>query len=623
MKPIAVMDTENYPNFWLCKFKNIATGKTKEYALHEGHPLDIAGLKDILLKYTIITFNGINYDFPMIAYALSGATNKQLKEANDKIIVGGLKAWQFYDQFHLKPFAFIDDPRFDQIDLIEVAPGVADSLKIYGGRMHTKKMQDLPFNPAEPLSPEQMILVSEYCGNDLQVTSELYAELKKPIDLRVKMSKQYGMDLRSKSDAQLSETVICSEIEKLMDCPVKKHNIKVGDTFKYKVPDFISFKTPYMQSVLARFAASEFVVNIKHKVEPLYDYLDEPIVINGTEYQFGMGGLHSKECNFSCHSDVDTQLFDIDATSFYPYVILVCGLFPPQLGEAFLEIFKKIVETRITAKKSGNEDTAQSMKIMINGVFGKLGSWFSKLFSPSLMIQTTLTGQLVALMLIERLELAGIHIVSANTDGITVSCPRNFIDLKNSIVREWMVDTGFAIEENKYVAVYSQSVNSYIAVKPDGKSKRKGEFGKVTLQHTPKNEIIGDAICEYLINDIPVEETIRNCTDIRKFVTVRKVNGGAVKDDSYIGKAIRYYHSTATETAIHYQTTGNMVPESMGAVPVMQLPDEFPKDVDLNWYIEQTHAAMFTPGYLNADKKDSGIGLGRFMQPIDECHANF
>lgn len=64
-----------------------------------------------------------------------------------------------------------------------------------------------------------------------------------------------------------------------------------------------------------------------------------------------------------------------------------------------------------------------TFKIVLNGTFGKLGSKYSFLYSPNLMIQVTITGQLALLMLIEALEAAGISVVSANTDGIVSRCP--------------------------------------------------------------------------------------------------------------------------------------------------------------------------------------------------------
>jgi hypothetical protein len=66
-----------------------------------------------------------------------------------------------------------------------------------------------------------------YCHNDLQVTRILYDELKPQIALREQMSKQYGLDLRSNSDAQIAENVIKHELEaKDIDCT--RPTVKIG-----------------------------------------------------------------------------------------------------------------------------------------------------------------------------------------------------------------------------------------------------------------------------------------------------------------------------------------------------------------------------------------------------------
>ena len=54
------------------------------------------------------------------------------------------------------------------------------------------------------------------------------------------------------------------------------------------------------------------------------------------------------------------------------------------------------------------EVIANGGKIVLNGTFGKLFSLFSIFFSPQQGISTTVGGQLSLLMLIERLEIAGI-----------------------------------------------------------------------------------------------------------------------------------------------------------------------------------------------------------------------
>ena len=272
------------------------------------------------------------------------------------------------------------------------------------------------------------------------------------------------------------------------------------------------------------------------------------------------------------------------------------------MGASFTSVYRGIVKRRLDAKHSGDKVTADSLKITINGSFGKFGSKWSKLYSPDLLIQTTITGQLALLMLIEDLEgyeFGGISVVSANTDGIVIKCRRDRADVMQAIVAAWEKRTGFETEETPYTAIYSRDVNNYIALKPDGGHKLKGAYANVALAKNPSNEICNEAAVKWLKTGAPIEQTIRACRDIRKFVTIRQVKGGAVKGDRYLGKAVRWYYSTSASGAIHYQVNGYTVARTEGAMPLMDLPAEFPEDVNYQWYIDETASILQDVGAFN------------------------
>ena len=275
--------------------------------------------------------------------------------------------------------------------------------------------------------------------------------------------------------------------------------------------------------------------------------------------------------------------------SYYPAIILNCGLKPQHMGDHFTQVYRGIVQRRLAAKHSGDKVTADSLKITINGSFGKFGSPYSALYSPVLLIQTTVTGQLALLMLIEALESEGIEVVSANTDGIVMRCPRSHLRLLDYIVWEWEHATGFETEATEYQALYSRDVNNYIAVKPDNSFKLKGVFAPAALQKNPANEICTGAVVKYLIDGTPVEDSILACRDITKFVTIRTVKGGAVKGGQYLGKAVRWYYARGETGTINYKINGYTVARSEGARPLMDLPEQFPGDVDFDWYIREAH----------------------------------
>lgn len=261
-----------------------------------------------------------------------------------------------------------------------------------------------------------------------------------------------------------------------------------------------------------------------------------------------------------------------------------------------VEIENKIKKLKQDIVKYKTEDAVG--KIGINGSFGKLGSKYSALFAPELLIQTTITGQLALLMLIEAVELAGAKVVSANTDGVVILCPRKLEKRIEEVAFDWMLRTSFDLERTDYRALASRDVNSYVAVKLDGKIKGKGVFAGAGLAKNPDDPIIAQAVAQYVAHGIPLEITIRNCRDITQFVTIRRVQGGATWQGQYLGKAVRFYHSNAVPSAqcIHYATNSNRVPNSAGSRPLMQLPDTFPEDVDYNYYLVEAEKLLCEVG---------------------------
>jgi hypothetical protein len=654
-RPVFVCDSECYRDYWLIAFMNVETREITMFDSYPGKPLDVVGVGRMMRAGTIVTFNGNGYDIPMIALAITGAHNAALKSASDAIIVGGVKPWQFGSRFG------VTIPEWDHVDLIEVMPGQYVTLKIYGGKMHSRKMQDLPIDPSASISEQDRINLRAYCGNDLEVTRDAWFQFKPQIDLRAEMKKQYGVELRSKSDAQIAEAVIKAELKFY----VEKPSIPPRTVIKYQTPDFIRFHTPQLQATLAMVQAAEFYISDKFALTMPKEVKEALIPIGQAAYQFGIGGLHSTEAKIAHVADATYSIMDHDVASYYPSIILRCNLFPKQMGEAFIRVYRKIVKTRLeskdkakAAKNAGDkveqkkwQVIADALKIVVNGSFGKFGSRFSILYSPNLMLQTTITGQLCLLMLIEELEMCGIQVIQGNTDGVVIKCRRDMEWLKNDIIKNWEKRTGFETEATEYTGIYSKSVNSYIATKPDGTAKRKGDFAEPIpvggSWPSPTNVICADAAAEFLLKGTPVEQTIRACTDVRKFVTVWNVKGGAVKywgrevpeatsqkgkraqlehagwepdfeskhytygnsapmplDEAYpialdqlrqanpvrkeyLGKAVRWYYAAGHDGAIYGAKDGSLVPRSEGAKPMMELVDKIPDDLDWNWYIRE------------------------------------
>lgn len=226
----------------------------------------------------------------------------------------------------------------------------------------------------------------------------------------------------------------------------------------------MKFKTDVMKDTLERISNALFVVAESGAVTMPPSLEEFTVSLGKSVYKLGIGGLHSTETKVSYKADDNFLLEEFDVASYYPAIILNQGLYPKHLGPNFLNVYRSLVSRRLKAKREGDKITADMLKIVINGSFGKFGSKWSALYSPDLLIQVTITGQLSLLMLIESLELAGISVVSANTDGIVTRYPKVMKDTCVKIISEWQKITNFELEKTDYSAIYIASVNNYIAI---------------------------------------------------------------------------------------------------------------------------------------------------------------
>lgn len=605
----SIYDVESYPNYFEVGFKCIYTGKILYFEITpngrtiNGLTVDINSwmnyLTFVLYRWLIIGFNSRFYDLPMLLCAIQGVTAEKLFEIGMEIIREDMQPYQIERKYGVKAL------HVNHIDLIEVAP-IQASLKIYAGRLHCERMQDLPYEVGTHLTPEQAGHVRDYNINDLDNTEMLFNHLLSFIEMREELGREYNQDLRSKSDAQIAEAVITSELENL-GVKGSKPDISAGWQFNYKVPEYLSFETPQFKHVLEVVANTPFTVGGGGSATCPQEISDLKPSLGICTYRLGIGGLHSSEESVCYKADEETYLIDRDVASYYPYIILNNRLYPEHLGEAFLEVYRNLVMRRLKLKKDKNPLEA-GLKIAINGTFGKLGNFYSKMYSPDLLTQVTMTGQLCLLMLIEMVELAGIPVISANTDGIVIRCPKARYDDLDAVITMWEGRTGFVTEETRYAGLYSRDVNNYIAIKENGEVKTKGvycERGSAqnsVLSKNPEAYICSEAVQEFLAKGVPIHDTIRSCKDIRKFVSVRTVKGGAEKNGIYLGKAVRWYYAKEETGTINYALTGNKVPKSEGARPLMTLPTELPLDLDLDWYINEALEILYEVGYYQRAK---------------------
>ena len=603
-KPKVVFDVECNPNCFHIGFKALESKKVIQieiYGEHESYSKEeIKKIRKLMGSYTVMGFNSANYDIPMIKKAIDGATCKELFEMSREIIEKNIPGWRATKHFDLPSL------RCTHIDLSQPAPGVMISLKKYGARLHSQKLQDLPYAYDKHLTPEEHEENKKYNINDLDTTIDLYNDIEKAIDLRYTMSDKYKIDLMSLGDAQIAEKVVIAELLK-KDIQITAFKPPKDYVIKYTPPECISFKTELLQNLFEDIKKEEFLLHEKTKNILLPKWLSKPMLINDTKFKVGIGGLHSQEKCLVALSDKDYVIKNCDVASYYPSMIVEYEFYPKNIGKIFLEIYAAIKDTRLKAKAEGDKETSESLKLVLNGTFGKFGSKWAKIFAPELLLHVTLTGQLLLLQLIEEMDLAGVEILSSNTDGIEYKILRSREAEIETMINEWSTLTGMTMEHGTYKALYARDVNNYVAIY-DKEPKAKGAYSKADIRKDSEFQIVYTAIRDYLYAGTPIEDTINNCNDVREFIVCKNVAGGGEWRGQKLGKVVRWIYSASGEAITYSKESkkGHKVATSDFAVPIMDLPknNEVPDYLDRKYYI---HLAMKHLGNLGVDYFDDDM----------------
>ena len=581
-------DMEVYPNYFLIAFENMEDKRwafelTGEQAIH---PNDIAKLQKIISTHTLIGYNCLMYDCRILSYFLYGHTSTVIESTLERMYLLSKKIIESenYDVYRTFPI----HQSIKYIDLMPIGPNQARiGLKLYGARIHVDNLVNLPYDPTVNLTRLQMQEVQDYCYIDIDVTRHLYEKIKERIDVRLLLGKEYGLPLTNKSDAQIAEAVVRKECRVWNDPQIPK-------IVKYIAPKYLKFTKPELQKVLHDVTTSEYSCNDNGKVVAPAAMRRIISIMNG-KYQLGIGGLHSCEKSISHISDEFWQLVDVDVASYYPSIILNERLHPKGLGSHFLAVYQTITNKRLEAKRDKKKGLNEGLKIVINGSFGKFSSKYSVLFDPELLLRVTLTGQLALLMLIEKLEEHNHSVVSANTDGLIVKVWKKNAFMYHRIISAWQTYTGFMLESRNYKAVYSRDVSNYFAITDSGEVKGRGIFNTDRpLQTNPHLQICTEACVNFLKDNVPIETTIKREKDIRKFLMVRQVTGGAKWKNHILGKVVRWVWIEGGEP-LKYIKNDNKVPMSDSSLPVMDLNEQV-RFLDRARYIDEAKKILKTIG---------------------------
>lgn len=410
---------------------------------------------------------------------------------------------------------------FDTFDILTMlySNKLRVGLKEIQVTMQYPNVQEFVCDWTKPLPLEDFDSMIDYNINDIESTSELLNRCKKDVDLRIAIEDEYGVRVLSKDGVNIGMKILTQKyLEKtgltwqdIKDLRSPMSVIPLKDV----ILPFIKYDSPILQRVLD---------DMKNQiVSPGRKGYENKFVFNNLRYSVGVGGIHSVNSPEIIIPRDDEMLIDIDVASLYPSMLIEYKFYPKHLGKEFLEVYKQIKDERIEAKHNGDKVKNETLKLALNGLSGNLQNEHNFCYSPFAVMQIRINGQLLLLTLAEKLTQIGCRIVQANTDGLFVLLKKDVYSKVNSICREWEQLTKLTLEEDRFKAMYQYAINDYFAITEDNKVKEKGMFitaVKLGKGLTPK--IIPKAVISFFKDGIPVEDTIKNCTDIRDFLMSEK-----------------------------------------------------------------------------------------------------
>ena len=466
--------------------------------------------------------------------------------------------------------------------------------------MHYNNVEEYSGDFSQFLPDSEIDNMIEYNINDVESTTELLNRLKDDVQLRLFIEKEYGIDALSMDSVKFGETLLlkkyCEET-KLSEQYVKTLRSPMDYIpLKDVILPFISYKNPKLQDVL-KDMKSQVVYSKERKG------YEKKFVLSNVRYSIGVGGIHSlhtprifvpNDNEFIGHSDV---------ASMYPSFIIKYKWIPRHLGKEFWQVYSQIYKERIEAKHSGQKLKNLALKLTLNSVTGKMQQETSWMYDPFSVFKIRINGQLILLMLVDRLLELNCKIVQVNTDGVMYIAQKTQREAVQEAVSEVEQLTQLTFESDDYEAFYQYAINDYFGVEKgysqshDPKLiEKKGMF--ITDPRLGKGlapAIIPKAVINYFLTKQPTSEYIKNSKNIEDFLMYQRVDKKfkVFHGEKPIQRINRFYASTNDYSLFKVDPTGkvaNMLTKS--GVTILNKMNDIPienRHLNYQYYISEAN----------------------------------
>jgi len=465
--------------------------------------------------------------------------------------------------------------------------------------------------------PKYVDSMLHYNLNDVFIVCEMVRQKPDEIKLRYSITSAFKIPVLSSARANIADKLVTKFYSDMSGLRpeqfTKGRTERTRLSFNKIIFPHIKFKTPELQQML-REMMDVYVYHTNKE-----DFCKE-ITFYGTTYTLACGGIHTQDKPVILISDDKYLYKHFDYNSYYPSIISSYEIAPKHLNrKIFVDMVTYFKNTRVKCKHTPdsegyvmkgvpNKVAAEVLKIVINAIYGKFGSELFFLYDRFAQLQVTINGQLMTMTLVEELELNGIHVISANTDGIIIQLPRDKEEVFNDITKRWNETNRMGADSENYKAYFARDVNNYFAVWENGKVDAKGDLDpKQYIKDLKKGydmPVVAEAVYEYFVNNVPIMDTLTKHKSILDFcktqnigkqfdVVINRNDKGRLYTET-IQRHVRFYVANNGDIIQKKQKLTNQCSVLAGGLPVKILNtlDDKPieeRDIDFKYYYDECY----------------------------------
>ena len=541
-RPVTLYDIEVFPNCFHCTCKDSESHKIYKFEI-SSRKNQLNELIDFFYfdrtKHVMCGYNNKHYDDIVINYIIF--YRNSMKRLGFQRICNSL----YYLSKEIINSEKTDDIEkikeykcanyFYSFDLMLMLYGYKQqkSLKEIEVLLHMPNVQEFDGSFDSRIDEEDIDEMVAYNINDVKSTCSLLNKVKKDIELRLLVEKEWGFDALSMSEVRFGEEILLKELErhdKRTKSELKSQARKVREIkLKDIILPFIQYSNPKLKEVLEDVKNAICDPDKSDKKQKNYE---KKFVLSNICYSIGEGGIHTINEPRIYKPKDEQYIGHLDVTSMYPSLAIINKWLPVHLGEDFWNVYSSLYKERITAKRNGEKLKSLAFKKALNALTGKMqqeGSWA---YDPLNVYKIRINGQLILLMLVDKLLSLNCKIVQVNTDGVVFIANENnrcSIDCK---VKELEQLTQLQFDSDDYESFYQYDVNNYFGIRKGYSQsgdpsliEKKGKFiTEIGLNNSMTPVVISKAVINYFLTKEPIDKFVKEDKNIRDFLMSQSVN---------------------------------------------------------------------------------------------------